>query len=352
MPVANSVLISGFVDQPEHIDRIIRIAEEYYPKVINNMTVGGVQQVLLHVKVMEVSRTKLRRLGFDWAKITGTSIVTSSPGGLHCQHHQHRLPRTAPRRGLRLSHQGAGGTFAFGVVNGSNAFFGVLGRLAAGQSAEDHGRADAGDGQRPGGLVQRGRRNPRARCRKAWAPSRSSAKKYGTQIDFVPIVLGNGKIRLEVAPRRQRTRRRQQRHHRTAPRCRASRSREADTGVEMMAGQTLAIAGLVQTRVEAENCGLPWISEVPYLGAAFRKVHENDQRGRTADPGHAGTGRGDGRQRSAAVRAGHADHQPQRLGTVHEGAPRSAQVLPGNGDGNGDCRHERRRPRRRRRRTG
>ena len=25
-------------------------------------------------------------------------------------------------------------------------------------------------------------------------------KKYGTQIDFVPIVLGNGKIRLEVRP--------------------------------------------------------------------------------------------------------------------------------------------------------
>ena len=42
VPVANAVLISGFVDQPEHIDRIIRIAEEYYPKVINNMTVGGV----------------------------------------------------------------------------------------------------------------------------------------------------------------------------------------------------------------------------------------------------------------------------------------------------------------------
>ena len=71
VPVANSVLISGYVDQPEHIDRIIRIAEEYYPKVINNMTVGGVQQVLLHVKVMEVSRTKLRQLGFDFAKITG-----------------------------------------------------------------------------------------------------------------------------------------------------------------------------------------------------------------------------------------------------------------------------------------
>ena len=51
-------------------------------------------------------------------------------------------------------------------------------------------------------------------------------------------------------------------------------NREADTAVELMAGQTLAIAGLVESRLEAVNSGLPWISEVPYLGAAFRKVHE------------------------------------------------------------------------------
>ena len=74
MPVANSVMISGFVDKNEHIDRIIRIAEEYYPKVINNMTVGGVQQVLLHVKVMEVSRTKLRELGFRLGQDHGQQL--------------------------------------------------------------------------------------------------------------------------------------------------------------------------------------------------------------------------------------------------------------------------------------
>ena len=37
------------------------------------MTVGGVQKVLLHVKVMEVSRTKLRTLGFDWAQISAAA---------------------------------------------------------------------------------------------------------------------------------------------------------------------------------------------------------------------------------------------------------------------------------------
>ena len=46
------------------------------------MTVGGVQQVMLHVKIMEVSRTKLRQLGFDWAKITGSNIGDVGPSGL------------------------------------------------------------------------------------------------------------------------------------------------------------------------------------------------------------------------------------------------------------------------------
>jgi len=30
----------------------------------------------------------------------------------------------------------------------------------------------------------------------------------------------------------------------------------------------------VQTRIEAENSGLPWISELPYVGVPFRKVNE------------------------------------------------------------------------------
>ena len=52
------------------------------------------------------------------------------------------------------------------------------------------------------------------------------------------------------------------------------KDRMVETGVEMKAGQTLAIAGLVQNLVESQNAGLPWISEVPYLGVPFRHVSE------------------------------------------------------------------------------
>jgi pilus assembly protein CpaC len=265
-PIASSVLISGYVDQPEHIDRIIRIAEEYYPKVVNNMTVGGVQQVLLHVKVMEVSRTKLRRLGFDFAKVTGSSVVGSGIAG---------LLQTSVDTSTGLAPAVAGNpfnTFAFGIVNGKNAFYGFLDALR-----QDNLLKVVAD---PTLVTVSGRAASFVSGGEIPIPVPQSLgtisiewKQYGTQVDFVPIVLGNGRIRLEVRPR--------------VSELDDARSltiqgtvvpgilcRQADTGVEMQAGQTLAIAGLVQTYVEASNAGLPWISEVPYLGVLFRKEEE------------------------------------------------------------------------------
>jgi pilus assembly protein CpaC len=266
-PVGNSVLISGFVDKAEHIDRIVRIAEEYYPKVINNMTVGGVQTVLLHVKVMEVSRTKLRRLGFDWAQMSSGGVVVSGPTGLLTDSNPTAL--TAPGSLFRSP---VPGTFAFSVINGSNAFFGVLDALRQDNlmkiTAEPTLVAESGRAAsfNSGGEIPVPTPQSLGTLSIDW-------KQYGTQIDFVPIVLGNGKIRLEVRPYVSELDYANSTtiSGTTVP---GIRSRKVDTAVEMMAGQTLAIAGLVQQRIEAENRGLPWVSEVPYLGAAFRKEEE------------------------------------------------------------------------------
>jgi pilus assembly protein CpaC len=46
-----------------------------------------------------------------------------------------------------------------------------------------------------------------------------------------------------------------------------------DTGVEMRAGQTLAIAGLVQTRTVSQVDSVPWIGELPWVGTLFRRKH-------------------------------------------------------------------------------
>jgi pilus assembly protein CpaC len=263
-PLNNKVVIEGSVDDPTHVNQVVDIAKDFYPDVINRITVGGVQQVLLHVKVMEVSRTKLRQFGFDWHRITGDDFVVQSVSGLI----------SAFGGGAAVT--SAGATLQFGVVSGSSQLFGVLDCLRQNNLAKVlaepvlvtvSGRpAFFNEGGEfpilvPGGL----------------GTVSVEYKKFGTQVDFVPVVLSNGHIRLEVRPR--------------VSEIDNSRSvniqgfdvpglrvREVDTGVELRAGETLAIAGLVQTRVEATTRGLPYLMELPYAGAVFRRVqHEENE---------------------------------------------------------------------------
>ena len=118
---ASTLVLSGYVDRPDHVNRIMRIAEDYYPKVINNMIVGGTQQVLLHVKVMEVSRTNLKQLGFDWAYFSNGGFVASTASGAII----HRIPppacfagqdRSAPVHSTPRPCSSASSTIAAGFV--------------------------------------------------------------------------------------------------------------------------------------------------------------------------------------------------------------------------------------------
>ena len=259
-PLLSNCVISGFVDRPENVSRIVRMAEDYYPKIINNITVGGVQQVLLHVKVVEVSRTKMRQMGFDWAHVTGNDFVVSRGAGIL------NAPDVNVSSGVSGALNATADTIRFGIVDGSSAFFGFLDALRSYNLAKllseptlttVSGRpASFNVGGEfpilvPGGL----------------GTVSIEYKQFGTRVDFVPIVLGNGNIRLEVRPAV--TERDDASGVNGVP---AIRTRWVDTAAEMKAGQTLALAGLVQHQVEAENVGVPLVADLPWIGAAFRRV--------------------------------------------------------------------------------
>lgn len=279
---SGSVYISGYVDRPEDVTQVTQIAEQYYPKVINNVTVSGVQQVLLHAKVMEVSRTKLRTLGIDWAQISGNNLVASGVSGLlggvtagseklatHPVTGEAILEVTPP------SVTATGDpTFQFSVVDGDNAFFGILEALREDQLAKVLACPTlvTVNGQPASFLV--GGEVP-VPVPQSLGTISIEYKRYGTQLNFVPLVLGDGRIRMEVRPR-------------VSELDRSTalfmdgyyiygfRSREVRTSVEMNAGQTLAIAGLINERTESERRGLPWVSDIPVLGTFFRRVTEKN----------------------------------------------------------------------------
>lgn len=257
---SESLVLKGFVDRPDHVSQMVALAEDYAPKVINNISVGGVQQVLLKVRVMEVSRTKLRKLGVDWAYIGGSGdFAVNSVSGL-----------ITAFGSSSITHQGD--TFAFGIVDGSSNFYGFLEALQDNKIAKILAEPNLVAVSGRPAQFNVGGEFPIV-VPQSLGTASIEFKKYGTQIDFLPIVLGNGNIRLEVRPR---ISERDFANSVTLPdstiEVPSLTVREVDTAVEMKAGQTFALAGLVQERTESVNSGLPYLSDLPVIGVPFRRT--------------------------------------------------------------------------------
>jgi len=260
-PIQQAVILSGQVTADEHVEQAVTIAEQYYPTVINRIEVIGVHTIMLQTQVMEVSRTKLQSLGIDWSLGFGNDFVTQSASGL----------------------LGAGGTtpaivnagtetLKFGIVDNSNAFFGLIRMLRQKNLAKimadptvvaiDGRPASFNSGGEfpilvPAGLGQVG----------------VEFREFGTRLDFVAKVRGDSRIWLEVRPTISEIDpgRSVVINGTSIP---GIRSRFVDTAVELRAGQTLALAGLLQIRTESESVGLPVLADLPYLGALFRSNRE------------------------------------------------------------------------------
>jgi pilus assembly protein CpaC len=258
---SESLVLTGYVDRPDHVSPIMQLAADYSPKVINNISVGGVQQVLLKVKVMEISRTKLRRLGVDWAVRDGSGgFALNSVNGI------------LGFDGIGSLITNNGDTFSFGVVHGNSQFFGFLDALQQNHVAKILSEPDIMAVSGRPAQFNVGGEIPIV-VPQSLGTSSIEYKPFGTQIDFLPIVLGNGNIRLEVRPRISEIddSRSVIVQNFTIP---ALTVRQVDTAVEMKAGQTFALAGLVQERTEVQKRGLPYVADMPIIGVPFRKTED------------------------------------------------------------------------------
>src|SRR5213075_71398 len=63
----DSVILEGIVPSAVDSDRAVQIAETYAPgKVVNLLSLGSSQQVMLEVRFAEVKRSALKQLGLSW----------------------------------------------------------------------------------------------------------------------------------------------------------------------------------------------------------------------------------------------------------------------------------------------
>ncbi len=94
-------------------------------------------------------------------------------------------------------------------------------------------------------------------------------KQYGVSVSFTPTVLTSGRISMKVRPE----------VSEIDPvnslvlngvSVPALTTRRAETAVELSSGQSFAIAGLIQSNAANNVQKLPWLGDIPILGALFR----------------------------------------------------------------------------------
>lgn len=264
VPLEEAVYISGFVPRPEMIDGIVKLAEVFYAEVINEITVGGVLQVALHVKVMEVSRTKLRQLGLDWQLLTGDAEIHQGTAGL--------LAQAFDSQGQELLPGIGGDTLRFKAFWSADSFIGYLQALRENHLVKLLSEPTITVMTGRPATIRSGGSFP-ILVPSGLGTTTVEFREYGTRVDVVPIVLGNGSIRLEIRPsvsERDESRGVEV----NGVKVPGLTERYTDTSVELRAGQTLALAGLIQYRTEWLNKGIPGLADMPWVGRAFSRVEQ------------------------------------------------------------------------------
>jgi len=97
-------------------------------------------------------------------------------------------------------------------------------------------------------------------------------KEFGVRLRFHPTVLGDGRIRLHVAPEVSELSNGTGSVEIQGFVIPTILTRRAETTVELNNGQTFALAGLIDQDTSARTSQVPGLGDIPVLGAMFRSV--------------------------------------------------------------------------------
>jgi pilus assembly protein CpaC len=224
------------------------------PRIVNMMRVAQPQQVMLEVKVAEISKTLLDKLGVgltgsrtngDWRYSIISNFLTDSAGVLGAV--------SGIDKSLKIDAEKRDGLIRLLAepnivsISGQEASF-----LAGGKVFIPVARNNETTGGSTITLEE---------------------KEFGVGLKFLPTVLDGGRINLRVAPEVSEP------IQGGSPFTTVGSStavlpsfatRRAQTTVQLMDGQSFAIAGLIKNNVTEVIRAFPVLGEVPVLGALFR----------------------------------------------------------------------------------
>jgi pilus assembly protein CpaC len=274
-PANQSVVLSGTVSSPAALHQILTLAESYAPgKVVNMLSVEGVQQVMLSVRFVEMSRATARDLRISAispnlpAKGSGFQIFTGddiTPGTATTGVIFNKTPATAFT------------SLAASIATGSgdlNLLFNALETKGLTKTLAEPNLVTM-SGETANFLAGGEFPIPIASSTGTGAGGVPTVtvefKSYGVGLAFTPTILKDGLINLVVNPE--------------VSDIDSSTSvntglvsvpglkvRRAHTTIELRDGESFTIAGLLKNDYQNNIQQLPWLGNVPILGTLFRST--------------------------------------------------------------------------------
>jgi pilus assembly protein CpaC len=268
----DGIVLSGTVSSTAKLDRALDLAKRYAgDRVSNLMSVGGTQQVMLKVRFAEMQRSVSKNLsaslgvrgtvGGGSAK-TGTAVGTgnfTADNALSGAFDDGKFPINPGTTGA-LGLGFTAGNLEFAVLLEALESKGVVRTLAepnltalSGQEAKF-----LAGGEYPIPVVSD-------------SGVTIEYKPFGVEMAFTPRVVDGDLINLEIAAAVSAI-------DTTVTMSsggfsvNAFKKRETSTTVEMRDGESFAIAGLLQDDFTDLNGQVPWLGDVPVLGALFRSA--------------------------------------------------------------------------------
>ncbi|MEJ2647711.1 MAG: type II and III secretion system protein family protein [Sedimentisphaerales bacterium] len=265
-----SVILSGLLRSAGQSVQLHDLFDKSGITYVDMTSVAGVQQVQLRVRVAEVSRAALRSLnintlyadndffgGVTISPSSGTPLLSDidiGPGGFTTEF----SPAVTIFAGVpRANFE----TFLQAIAE--NQYMRILANPTLVALSGEKASFLAG-GEFPIPIVQSG----------SGGGGNSISvdyREYGVRVTFQPVVLGDGTIRLFVAPEVSdlTTVGAVDIEGFSIP---ALIIRKAETTLELKSGQTFAMAGLIKNKNEAINARIPGLGDLPILGPLFRSV--------------------------------------------------------------------------------
>ncbi|MDR2724157.1 MAG: type II and III secretion system protein family protein [Holosporaceae bacterium] len=277
--IDDSIILRGRVPSPEIASDVQDIAERFVnsAKIINKLFIQTATQVMLKVKIAEVSRTLTKSLGINWRAISyGKDVngmhygfvsgdasafpafASSTTAIAENLTKQSGVLGTKLLGGRWLVHSGgSNGLSALIEALASESFASVLAEptLIALSGKTATFKAGGEEGYRvkqSGGDV-----------------TTTEFKQWGTSIEFTPVVLSENRINIKVKPVVSTV------SHENQDDVPSLTTKEAETTVELGSGQSLAIAGLLQTTKNSNTTETPFLADLPLFGALFKSSNIN-----------------------------------------------------------------------------